>query len=831
METLNDLFEQFAARGEKAVFVHRTGVRRITYSYAYLDNMALRMSRFLASRDVGRGDRVVVWGPNSPWWGVAFWGIIVRGAIVVPIDFMSGRERAETIAGLTGAKLVIQSRAKLERITLLPSVLLEELEFLLSSVEPSHVTLQARAGDIAQLIYTSGTTGSPKGVILTHRNLLANLEQVNQHIPVVTSSFHFLSLLPLSHMFEQMGGFFTPLYRGSTVIYLRTLKPTAIMEALSCEDIHAIIAVPRLLQLLKDSIERLLEKILGNFAGRFLALGEKLALPQRRILYFPIHRKFGRHFTLFVSGGAPLDPDLFRFWQALGFKVLEGYGLTECAPVLTANTMAEQVIGSVGMPLPRVEIKVVGGEVCARGENVFPGYYLNEKASRAAFTDDGWFRTGDLGEIGSDGHLRIKGRVKDLIVTDAGINIYPEELENILNRVKGVRESCVIGFRKLGGEIVHAVLVLDGSGRKPEAIIDEANGHLDSLHQINDWSIWPEPEFPKTTTLKIRKFIVKERIEQGRGAEEGEVSTDFLVNLVARLTGTTAAAITEESRLVADLGLTSISRLELITYLEQQYRLDLEDTLITPETTIGELHRHIARREKIVRKSHLRRWANSSPLRLIRQMTDFLFHYPLFGLFVTLERKGVEHLATFPGPVIFIANHMSYLDQPSIMFALPPRWRYNTATAAWEEFFFKNFKNIFQMLWKRFTFEYGTFTLNLFPLPQSNGFRKALQHMGWLADHCVNILVFPEGERSQDGRLLTFKPGLGIMVQELGIPVVPVCIAGVDKVLPRDGLWPHRGKVTVTFGEPLRFTTETADVIVAKSQDAILALQANNRLR
>jgi long-chain acyl-CoA synthetase len=825
MHNLIDLFESFGARGEATAFVYRTGVRRFTMSYRELYDLSLKMNRLLADRGVAHGDRVLLWGPNSPWWAIAFWGIVSRGAVAVPVDFMSDRERAETICSLTEAKLAIQSRFKLDRVAGFPSVLVEDLEYLLPELKPLATTVSPGTHDSAQLIYTSGTTGNPKGVILTHGNLVANLNQINRHIPVVTPKFTFLSLLPLSHMFEQMGGFFTPLNRGATIVYLRTLKPSAIMEALAEEDIYALVAVPRLLQLLKTSIERELEtRHLGELFRRLMAVAGNLSQEGRKVLFFPVQRKFGRHFQLFVSGGAPLDPDVFRFWNSLGFKVLEGYGLTECSPVLTANTMERQAVGSVGVPLPGVEVAIAGGEIIARGENIFPGYYRNENATRDVFTDDGWFRTGDLGEFGPDGWLTIKGRAKELIVTGAGINVYPDELEAILNRTAGVREACVIGLDRGGGEEVHAVILPDGTGRALDDIIREANSRLDSLHQITGWSLWTESEFPKTTTMKIRKFLVREHIRH-KGEQQGSGHpADRLIGLIARITGSPATAIGEESRLVVDLGLTSIARLELVNYLEQEYRLDLEDSVIGPLTTVAELRRVVEKREKIAGRDHFRFWTNAPLVMGIRRAADALLIHPLLGCFVTLEIKGTEHLESLDGPVFFVSNHTSYFDQPAVMRALPARVRYLTATAAWEEFFFRNFSNILQQTWKRFVYEVCTWLGNVFPLPQTGGFRGALQFMGRLADHRINILIFPEGERTQDGSLLPFKLGLGIMVNELKVPVVPVKIKGLERVLPRGASWPKRGKVTVTFGEQLRFRNESPGEVVGRVRQAVSEL-------
>ena len=821
MQTLIDLFGTFEALGDKTAFVNRTGVRRFVVSYREFHALSLKMANLLAQSGVAPGDRVLIWGPNSSWWAVAYWGIIVRGAIAVPVDFMSDLARAEAIRGLTNAKVVLQSRFKPERMTAASSILLEDLTYLLEGISPINEPASAASEDTVQLIYTSGTTGNPKGVILSHKNLIANMTQINRQVPIITSRFTFLSLLPLSHMFEQMGGFFTPLFRGASVVYLGILKPSAIMAALGEEDIYVIMSVPRLMQLLKTTIERELEeKHLSGLFRSMMRLATRFSKGVRRTLFFPVQKRFGRNFTVFVSGGAPLDPEVFTFWSSMGFTVLEGYGLTETSPVLCVNTMERQVAGAVGPPLPGVEVKIEGKEVLARGDNVFPGYYENEQASRDAFTQDGWFRTGDIGEIGPDGWLVIKGREKELIVTGSGVNVYPDELEAVLNKIAGVKESCVIGVERGGGEEVHAVLILDGSGVAPEDIISQANNKLDALHRITGYSLWSEPEFPKTTTLKIKKFAVKEEVE--KGPEEGAATAiqDSLLNLIARVTGTSAAQIREESLLVTDLGLTSIDRLELVSFLEQEYRLDIEDSWIGPQTRVSDLRRIIAKREKPSRRSHFRFWTNARFCRGVRMALDNLFHYPLFRSFVTLEVRGRDKLEHLDGPVFFVANHLSYLDQPAVMFALPPEIRYKSATAAWEEFFFGDYHGL-NRIWRLFCYEYGTVLFNLFPLPQSQGFSGSLEYMGRLADAGINILIFPEGEHSLDGRLHDFQMGLGIMVKELGIPVVPIKISGTDLVLPHEVTFPKKGKVTITFGEPLRFRFEEPAEIVEKTRQAV----------
>jgi long-chain acyl-CoA synthetase len=271
---------------------------------------------------------------------------------------------------------------------------------------------------------------------------------------------------------------------------------------------------------------------------------------------------------------------------------------------------------------------------------------------------------------------------------------------------------------------------------------------------------------------------------------------------------------------VTDLGLTSIDRLELVNSLEQEYRLDIEDSQIGPQTRVSELRQMIAKREKLTRNDHFRFWTNAEFFRGLRMVWDVIFHGLLFRSFVTLEVQGIEKLENLNGPVFFVANHLSYLDQPSIMFALPPTLRYRCATAAWEEFFFGDYHGLNRIL-RRLSYEYATVLFNLFPLPQSQGFSGSLKFMGRLADNGINILIFPEGGHARGGRLQPFQLGLGIMVKELGIPVVPIKISGTDHVLPHGARFPIRGRVTVVFGEPLNFRYEEPAEIVEITRNAV----------
>ena len=810
METLVDLFKSFKGRGDKTAIIYRTGVRRFVFSYFEIFQMSLKFASWLKSQEIVKGDKVIIWALNSPWWVVAYFGSIISGVVIVPIDFASGKDRAQKILELTKSKLIIQSQYKFDRFQDQKAINIEDLEYLVAGLEPSSIdSNDIQSSILVELIYTSGTTGDPKGVMLSHKNLITNLKQVTAHISI-DSSYNFLSLLPLSHMFEQTCGFLSPLYLGGSVIYLRTLKPSAIFEAFKKEDVYVAVCVPRLLQLLKTSIER-------EFQNKNITW---LLHP----LSFLIHNKFGKNFKFFVSGGAALNIQTGKFWQKIGFKVLEGYGLTETAPVLTANVLDKQILGTVGKCLPGVQIKLEENEILAKGENIFKGYYENDEATNKVFTKDGWFKTGDLGEFGADGYLKIKGRLKDMIVTGAGINVFPDDVEDVLNNIIGVKESCVLGVDHGNGNEVHAALILEQEKYKSEEVIQLANNQLDPEQRITSYSVWPYPEFPKTTTLKIQKFLIKKEIEEKQSSHSEEILRDKLINLIAMVTHKPLLSIAEDSVIVRDLDLTSITRLELVNFIELEYKMDLDDNMIDQNTTVSTLRKTIINREKYKVNNHLRFWPNSAWARALRFISDTLITYPLFKHYVKLEVVGDGIFNNLSSPVIFISNHISFGDHPSIYFALKRRWRSKTATAAFEEFFFPENGSKGKKLLRRIFFDTGSLFLNLFPLSQVKGFRETLNFMGKLADNKINILIFPEGTRSKTGELLPFMSGIGIIVKELKIPVIPIKISGIDEVLHRDMRWPKRGWAQVKFGKPIFFTKESPSEIAGKCREAILKL-------
>ena len=799
--TLLDVFFTFSCFGEQPAFIYRSGYRRFVTSYRTLSEKSLRLAAWLQNKGLQRGDAVLLWGPNSPEWAIAFWGTLLAGGVVVPIDMLARVETALHIARKTKVAFLFSSHAKPDlNIPSLSRNSLEHIDFLIAGTHPITSFPNIQPGDIAEIIFTSGTTGNPKGVVMRHRNLCANIRQISLHISI-KPNWVFLSVLPVSHLFEQTGGFLVPLFHGCSIVYLRAIKPTALREALRAEHPHILMIVPRLLQALKSSIASSLSRAPASlFFSLLTAAAHTLqASPEvRKKIFFPIHRVFGKRFQFFVSGGAALDKPLEAWWEQMGFVILQGYGLTECAPVLTANQPHWRKIGTVGTPVPDVHITLASdGEILARGPNIFDTYFKDTDATRNAFTPDGWFKTGDIGAKDDSGFLVIRGRKKDVIVTDAGVNIYPEDIETVLARIPGVRESAVIEYHARP----FAILVLEPNV-SGETVIKQANRRLSSAEMIAGWKIWDDAELPKTSTLKVKKDVLRKHVRKDSSPNTHSPVAGKLAHLISRATGAAPSAVVPSARLVEDLGLTSVGRLELAALLEQEFLMDIREEDITPATIVRDIERMVQKREKKQAVRPFRTWQYGRVVGFWRNTALSLAIRPLIRFFCRPSAVGTKNFSSLQTPVLFAANHTSHFDQPCILTTLPSPWNVRTLAAARSEFF-TQWRSFPERIFKNICFYFCTLFLNVFPLSQTSAFRSSIIHAGIMIDEGFSVLIFPEGERTQTGHLLPFKPGVALLARELRIPVIPVKIDGIDRVLPRGAHFPKRNSVTVHYGQPL----------------------------
>ena len=442
MKTLVDCVSGFRLR-DKCAFVYKTGFRTLSYSYKSVHLMSLQTAAFLKSLGLKKGDRVIIWAPNSPQWAVFFLGCVLAGVVAVPLDVHCSAGFVREIKRRVGAKLVFQTRYK-ARVVSVKTVVAEELEDLIAGFKPVGLP-KVKASDVVQILYTSGTTSKPKGVVHDHGNLVGNVEAVAKVFEVGESD-KLLSVLPLSHVFEQTGGFWLALSRGATVVYLRTLKPSVLAETIKKERVTSMLVVPRVLSLFESSLEdRFKARGLSWVLSGLLGVSALLPFGLRKAFFWFVHCKFGGQFRYFVVGGAPFSAEQERFWRVLGFSVFQGYGMTEASPVISINVPGCKKEGSVGKVLPGCVARLnEQGEILFKGVNVTRGYFNDPEKTRELF-EDGWLKTGDVGEFDSDGFLYLKGRKKNMIAVSSGLNVYAEDVESVLNRQQGVRESCVVG--------------------------------------------------------------------------------------------------------------------------------------------------------------------------------------------------------------------------------------------------------------------------------------------------------------------------------------------------------------------------------------------------
>lgn len=822
METLTNLINTFKDNQDVAI-IYRTDFRTFKYTYREIYELSMQMSVFLNNQGIKKGDRVLIWGPNNPAWVVSFLGIISSGAIAVPADLLGTIENTATVARLSEAKLILKTKYRPALPSPVPSFYLEDIFFELEKIKNIGIPVTTKENDIVELVYTSGTTGSPKGVALSHKNITANVKAVSSVVSI-TKKDTMLSTLPLSHMFEQTAGLFTPLSHGGRIVYMTSLKSSALFGALAKEKITMVLTVPRLLQSLKTGIlAKVAEEKKTNIFNRFLSLSahHPWLAP---FLFHSVHKRFGSQFRFFVSGGASLDGDTEKFWHTLGFNVLVGYGLTECAPVLTVNPEKSPRIGTVGKPLSNVEICIAeDDEILAKGPGIFSGYWQDEARTQATFRD-GWFLTGDVGALDVDGYLSIKSRKKDVIVTANGVNIYPEDIEGVLSQEKDVRECCIISIPSSHGEEIHAVVVLN-TGGKIEQTIANTNAKLDSAQQIMSFTLW-DKEFPRTSTLKIKKNQVREKILNTTSVSEeknNNVSENKLIILLKRITG--KQEITPEMQLVKDLKLDSIGRVELVAAIEQEYYFDFEEELITPKTTVADLEHLVSERTKGTAQYSYPKWTEWLVVRILGNLWLEIINLSIWRPFCLLKTTGNKSLSTIKGPVIFVSNHISYADHSCIIRALPMNFRYKTSTPAWGEFFFPTGTNIFHRMVRRIFYYYCITTLRLFMMFEYHSFNNGLKHAGLLVDQGENILIFPEGGHTRTKEMLPFKNGTAILIQQLKIPVIPIGLNGLEYVYPHDAMLPKPGRVHVNFGTPIIFKNESLQEITERLRSEVEKLR------
>lgn len=783
-------------------------------TYAETAQAAITFARSLREAGIGKGESILFWGENRPEWIVALWGAILEGVIAVPVDFRSSATLVERIAGIVSARLLLTGDA-----VQAPSNLRCPVWPLRDLVSKSPADLRfapAPPDDVAEILFTSGATGEPKGVTITHRNILANLKPIDGGIDPYRkyigpfAPIRFLNMLPLSHLFGQtMAGFIPPMVSGE-VWFMSGYSPRDVLHLIRRRRISVLVCVPQMLELLRDYIIQIVPEA--------AAPARSAKWWRRWWQYRHVHRRLGWKFWSFVVGAAPLDPALEEFWGKLGYIVIQGYGLTETAPVATLNHPFHSTKGTVGKPIGGVEVRIASdGEVLLRGENITPGYY-----GQGSIRDpEGWLHTGDIGALEPDGSLKILGRKKEMIVSPDGLNVYPEDVERALHSVPGVIESAVVPEKQGAREQVHAVLVLE-PGRDAQAVVNEANAKLEPYQRIRGFSIWPNPPLPRTSgTNKLKRVDIASHL----GEPAAPAPNSAVPEVLSKFAGNRHIDLNTS---LADLALSSLDRIQLMMELEQRTGAAISESQFTQAKTIGDLTRAqpaAAPEEPI----DFPEWNRSRPADLLRRIALPGLILPLGRLFAWLRVEGRENLRNIEPPVIFASNHQSHFDVPMIFAALPARWRYRTSPAMAKEFFDAHFHPASYPWHNRFTsglnYYLAALVFQAFPLPQREaGTREALRYAADLAADGRCILIFPEGKRTDKGEILPFQPGVGMLAARLRLPVVPIRLEGLEKVLHKTANFPSPGRAVVKFGPPLHPAGDDYAQIAKQIEAAVRSL-------
>lgn len=841
--TVISYLEDFMVRGDEVAFAHRRGLRLSHWSYKRVAETGFQFARELEARGVVKGHRVLLCGENSPQWVAAFFGCLLRGAIVVPLDVGSDAgfvARVQQQVEATLAVLDAGTRGSVKSD--LPVVRLEDLASQVG--HHSSQTYQEediRPTDTVEIVFTSGTTAEPKGVRITHRNLLANLTPLEKEIQPflkwekLVHPIRFLNLLPLSHVFGQLMGLFVPQILGGEVFFQHSLRPTEIIETVRREHISVVVAVPRILDLLREKIMRDYES--REKLDEFRSATESAAgwhFVRRWWQFREVHRMLGWRFWAFISGGATLNSDTEQFWQRLGFAVIQGYGMTETAALVSVNHPFKLEQGSIGRVLPGQEVKLAeNGEILVRGENISPGYWQPDESGGTR--RNGWFRTGDVGGIDEHGNLYFKGRKKDVIVTSAGLNIYPEDLESVLDRQPEIRASAVVGIEGPHGPEPLAVLILRQPQASPGAAVERANEELAQHQRICRWFLWPDEDFPRTATQKVRKQLITEMVRAGGGArvesQSRAVFPSSLEQLVHSVTGETYVDIDPAARLGTDLRLDSLGRVQLLSAIEDRYQVEIDEAAFTETTTLGEVERIIREgKGEEVAPYPYPRWQQRSLLNGLRIALLYLIVLPITRIMSRARILGREHLSNLREPLVFISNHVTMTDHALLLLALPGRYRRRLAVAMDGELLREwlhppSGTGLFTRL--RFLGQYALVVLffNVFSMPHKSGFRQSFSFAGELMDRGFSLLVFPEGRRTEHGRLNPFMPGTGVLIANLAAPVVPVRIDGLYELKQRGRHFARVNEISVSIGLPIRYATSAAaEEIVKDLEDRVMRL-------
>lgn len=836
-------------RNKDIYFYYQDRYRTWKWSFSEILSLSLKFSSFLKASGLKKGDRIMLKAPGNPHWIIVFLGCIMSGTPLVPLDNKSDESFIKMIIGTVKPSLFIYADAdegsskKRKGIHKygVKSISIENIHDSISSQpELDYKKIKVTDDDILEIIFTSGTTSTPKGVTLTYGNIQANLSMA---LPVIgkwkrffrfISNSKILSIVPLSHMYGQVVGLFIPASIGLSVFFTHSMEPGDIVRIIRKERIIALSALPQQLKIIKDHI---VDKYRLD-SESFKKIYEKYKRKRwwvRYIRFLPVHLRIGMSFLGIISGGAHMKEEVDEFYRTLAFGIFQGYGLTETAPLLTLFDPSKNRAGSVGSFLDNKNVKIENGELYVRGSFVTPGYYGDDRKTKEVFKN-GWFRTGDAVEVDSSGNVFLRGRKDDLIVKGSGLNVYPADIAERFREHEGVRDCAVLGMESERGTMIIAVLLLKDRNlekSKIEEIIDMVNSGLNAYQKVDDYLIWEGEDFPRTSTMNIRKRDILDIIKKSGDSKrissyKRDKSREDLFDVISSIKKTRGKK-NREASLEKDLGMDSLDMISFSSEIEKRYGIETSRLEITSETKIKDIEEMLKNPSEKAFRLPFYDFAYNRLFILLRTAFQFLI-FPFVRMLYRTKIEGRENICHIETPSSFISNHVSVMDSLVILYTLPLKIRKRIAVVMSTGHHFSSYfgkkGNIVKRLIEALGFYlFISLFINVIPLSRIFGFDQVFKNIGTAVDRGWNILIFPEGAVTTDGRISRFEPGIGIISRDMKVPVVPMRIDGLYNIL-RNGLLPlgHLPRIPlirVAIGKQQYFNKGEYKEIAGKLYDII----------
>ena len=764
----------------------------------------LKKSRQFAMLFENKGfKKVAIYAENSPAWIYAFYAALQNNCIAVPIDFLASAEDAAYIIDDCKPELLFISSGMQDSFEKVKKIIahqpetkvFEELKFEDDSTESDWIGPETE-DTTAVIIYTSGTTGSPKGVMLSYTNIIKNMSAVID-AGIFIPDRQVMIFLPLHHVFPLVGSLMTPFYVGTTVVLAPSMQSSDLMKTFADNQVGVFLGVPRLYELMYKGIKAKIDK---SAAGRVLL---KIVMKTKnrklgKIVFKKVHQGFGGHLQFMIAGGAALNKEVGHFFYNLGFDILEGFGMTEAAPMITFPRPGRVKIGSTGEALPGLTVEIRDGEIVAKGPSIMKGYY-NRPDETAEVIKDGWLHTGDLGHLDKDGFLYITGRKKEIIVLPNGKNINPVEIETKLGGFSpAIKEVGVF----MHNEMIHAVIYPDFSFLSENNITDinqyfrdlvitPFNAEMSSYKRIMQFTL-VKSELPRTRLSKLQRFKLAELVEQPemkKSVSEVPETTEYHA-IKSFIESQVDMDVLPDHHLVFDISMDSIGKLSLIDYIEKTFGINFSEEQLLKFPSVKKIAEHIQVNKLFHKTEQQTTWSGDlkDESEVILPKASFLYGpivksvRNIFRLFFKYEVKGMENIPE--GPCFFAPNHQSKLDAFLVLSYLDKQVLNDTFSYAKKDHVNGPIRR------------YLASRTNIIVMDLTNDLKNSIHKMAEVVKQGKKILIFPEGTRTKSGEMGDFKKTYAILSAELNIPVVPIAVSGAYKAM-------SSGKKRIKMGEKI----------------------------